>query len=317
MGRAEDTTHDLGHIGVAEGLFPGQGVGLAVVAGFGEHCRGDRADVAGVDERGPGSAGRDPDLAVAGDVGGVGARQVLHEEVGPQHRVRRPGRPQVGLDLVVGGVAVELDPLQGQEHHLPHPEILRSVDDGDQEPGHVGDLRGPHQEQPVRATHGAPQLPGWGAEVEQSRLHAVGEPGRCPAGADPGDHPLSPGCQPGRDGGSDGAGELRTPITVVRGHMELVDVHDPVDVRQTRDLVLEEADRMGVLVNDLLMLARASESDSSSPAGWTSPSSPTRPWRRRGHSGTACGGSNASPRRRRGWIRHGSPRRGSSWPPTR
>ncbi|MHA6523228.1 sensor histidine kinase [Tessaracoccus sp. G1721] len=55
--------------------------------------------------------------------------------------------------------------------------------------------------------------------------------------------------------------ELRTPITVVRGHMELVDVHDPTDVRQTRDLVLEEVDRMGVLVNDLLMLARAGEVD--------------------------------------------------------
>lgn len=55
--------------------------------------------------------------------------------------------------------------------------------------------------------------------------------------------------------------ELRTPITVVRGHMELVDVHDPSDVLQTRDLVVEEVDRMGVLVNDLLMLARAGESD--------------------------------------------------------
>ena len=55
--------------------------------------------------------------------------------------------------------------------------------------------------------------------------------------------------------------ELRTPITVVRGHMELIDVHDPADVRQTRDLVLDEVDRMGVLVNDLLMLAKAGESD--------------------------------------------------------
>jgi len=54
--------------------------------------------------------------------------------------------------------------------------------------------------------------------------------------------------------------ELRTPITVVRGHMELIDAHDPADVRQTRDLVLDEVDRMGVLVNDLLMLAKAGES---------------------------------------------------------
>ncbi|MBB1482943.1 HAMP domain-containing histidine kinase [Tessaracoccus sp. MC1865] len=55
--------------------------------------------------------------------------------------------------------------------------------------------------------------------------------------------------------------ELRTPITVVRGHMELVDPDDPVDVRETRDLVIDEADRMGVLVNDMLMLAKATESD--------------------------------------------------------
>ena len=55
--------------------------------------------------------------------------------------------------------------------------------------------------------------------------------------------------------------ELRTPITVVRGHMELVDKDDPTDVAQTRDLVIDELDRMGVLVNDLLMLAKAGESD--------------------------------------------------------
>lgn len=55
--------------------------------------------------------------------------------------------------------------------------------------------------------------------------------------------------------------ELRTPITVVRGHMELVDTSDPDDVTQTRDLVIDELDRMGVLVNDLLMLAKAGESD--------------------------------------------------------
>ena len=55
--------------------------------------------------------------------------------------------------------------------------------------------------------------------------------------------------------------ELRTPITVVRGHLELVDPHDEEDVRQTRALVLDELDRMGVLVNDLLELARASTTD--------------------------------------------------------
>ena len=61
--------------------------------------------------------------------------------------------------------------------------------------------------------------------------------------------------------------ELRTPITVVRGHLEVVDVDDPVDVAQTRDLAIEEVDRMGGMINDLLMLARATESDFVRP-GW-------------------------------------------------
>lgn len=55
--------------------------------------------------------------------------------------------------------------------------------------------------------------------------------------------------------------ELRTPITVVRGHLELIDHEDPDDVIQTRDLAIEELDRMGGLVNDLLTLAKAAESD--------------------------------------------------------
>ncbi|WP_338028875.1 HAMP domain-containing sensor histidine kinase [Actinomyces procaprae] len=55
--------------------------------------------------------------------------------------------------------------------------------------------------------------------------------------------------------------ELRTPITVVRGHLELVDPHDPEDVRQTSELALDELDRMGTLIDDLLDLARSSQSD--------------------------------------------------------
>ncbi len=55
--------------------------------------------------------------------------------------------------------------------------------------------------------------------------------------------------------------ELRTPITIVRGHLELVDPNDPADVRATRDLALDELDRMGALVGDLLVLARANQSD--------------------------------------------------------
>lgn len=55
--------------------------------------------------------------------------------------------------------------------------------------------------------------------------------------------------------------ELRTPITVVRGHLELVDVADPDDVVQTRELAIDELDRMGALVGDLLVLAKAGQAD--------------------------------------------------------
>lgn len=62
--------------------------------------------------------------------------------------------------------------------------------------------------------------------------------------------------------------ELRTPITVVRGHLELVDPVDPDDVVATRDLAVDELDRMGVLINDLLVLAKAGQADFVTPR-WT------------------------------------------------
>ena len=55
--------------------------------------------------------------------------------------------------------------------------------------------------------------------------------------------------------------ELRTPITIVRGHLELIDPDDPDDVAQTTGLALDVLDRMGGLVNDLLILAKANEID--------------------------------------------------------
>lgn len=55
--------------------------------------------------------------------------------------------------------------------------------------------------------------------------------------------------------------ELRTPIAVVRGHLELTDPSDPEDVRQTQLLALDELDRMGMLVNDLILLAKSVQSD--------------------------------------------------------
>ena len=55
--------------------------------------------------------------------------------------------------------------------------------------------------------------------------------------------------------------ELRTPIAVVRGHLELTDPSDPEDVRQTQVLAIDELDRMGMLVDDLILLAKSSQND--------------------------------------------------------
>lgn len=64
----------------------------------------------------------------------------------------------------------------------------------------------------------------------------------------------------------DAGHELRTPITIVRGHLELVDPDRPDDVIETRELVLDELDRMQRLVDDLLTLAKSRRPDFVSPA---------------------------------------------------
>lgn len=50
---------------------------------------------------------------------------------------------------------------------------------------------------------------------------------------------------------SDVRHELRTPITIIRGHLELMDADDPADVRETQELAIDELDRMSALVQDL------------------------------------------------------------------
>ncbi|UOQ55738.1 HAMP domain-containing histidine kinase [Leucobacter allii] len=50
---------------------------------------------------------------------------------------------------------------------------------------------------------------------------------------------------------SDVGHELNTPLTIVRGHIELMDPEDPEDARGTRDLALDELQRMSQLVRDL------------------------------------------------------------------
>lgn len=49
--------------------------------------------------------------------------------------------------------------------------------------------------------------------------------------------------------------ELKTPITIVRGHLEMMDPADPHDVTETRDLGITELDRMARLVDDIDALA--------------------------------------------------------------
>ncbi|MGW6175249.1 sensor histidine kinase [Arthrobacter sp. NPDC055138] len=51
--------------------------------------------------------------------------------------------------------------------------------------------------------------------------------------------------------------ELRTPITILQGHLELQDSRDPVDVESVRGIALDELDRMRLLVDDLVLLAKA------------------------------------------------------------
>lgn len=58
----------------------------------------------------------------------------------------------------------------------------------------------------------------------------------------------------------DAGHELRTPITIVRGHLELM-TDDPDDRAETVALVLDELDRMGRLVQDLLLLSRSERPD--------------------------------------------------------
>ncbi|MBM6401343.1 sensor histidine kinase [Phycicoccus sonneratiae] len=55
--------------------------------------------------------------------------------------------------------------------------------------------------------------------------------------------------------------ELRTPLTVIGGHLEVMDRRDPTDVAATRELTLDEVQRMRLLVDDLLVLARTERPD--------------------------------------------------------
>ncbi|RKT36483.1 signal transduction histidine kinase [Microbacterium sp. AG1240] len=49
--------------------------------------------------------------------------------------------------------------------------------------------------------------------------------------------------------------ELKTPITIVRGHLEMMDASDPADVANAREIGISELDRMTRLVDDIDLLA--------------------------------------------------------------
>ncbi|CAN5220688.1 HAMP domain-containing sensor histidine kinase [soil metagenome] len=52
--------------------------------------------------------------------------------------------------------------------------------------------------------------------------------------------------------------ELKTPITIVRGHFEVLDVTNPAEVEAARALAIDELDRMAMLVDDIESLAQTS-----------------------------------------------------------
>ena len=59
----------------------------------------------------------------------------------------------------------------------------------------------------------------------------------------------------------DAGHELRTPLTVLRGHLELLDTGDAAEVAETKELLLDEVDRMSRLVGDLILLAKSDRPD--------------------------------------------------------
>jgi two-component system, OmpR family, sensor kinase len=59
----------------------------------------------------------------------------------------------------------------------------------------------------------------------------------------------------------DAGHELKTPLTVLRGHLELLETGNQQEVERTRALLIDEIDRMSRLVGDLILLAKSRRPD--------------------------------------------------------
>lgn len=60
---------------------------------------------------------------------------------------------------------------------------------------------------------------------------------------------------------NDAGHELQTPITIVRGHLELLNEEMQIEGGETLELVIDELDRMSRIVNELLLLAKVEQPD--------------------------------------------------------
>ncbi|HEY5180418.1 MAG TPA: HAMP domain-containing sensor histidine kinase [Dermatophilaceae bacterium] len=93
--------------------------------------------------------------------------------------------------------------------------------------------------------------------------------------------------------------ELKTPITIIRGHLELLDADNVAEVEATRALAIDELDRMSTLVSEISLLAASRapnfvelaevdiESFTAAVGAKASALDPTRSWRVEPASGLA------------------------------
>lgn len=115
-----------------------------------------------------------------------------------------------------------------------------------------------------RITDTASEIAAGALERRLHGPHAADEVGRLAATFDVMADKLSATMAAQRRLLSDVSHQLRTPLTVARGHLEVLErtgADDPAAVRDTVDLVVDEIDHMRGLVERLLMLGHALEPD--------------------------------------------------------